>query len=171
MKKIHKKIWIPVVLAGVLIGGYLYLDKENVTVRVGTAPSGEKVVQVNEQNNKVDREFPFSMSENSVQQAIHNMSHQKVLAKKKWGALPLTPERVKRLLQVVEANKKKYGNADLYLSILRSWDKGNFDHVVINHNAFLLAESTLQPEGLLHTRGMAASGLRPLCNIPHCCLP
>ncbi|MEY2195360.1 hypothetical protein AB7942_21880 [Neobacillus sp. BF23-41] len=82
MKKIHKKIWIPVVLAGVLIGGYLYLDKENVTVRVGTAPSGEKVVQVNEQNNKVDREFPFSMSEKSVQQAIHNMSHQKVLAKK-----------------------------------------------------------------------------------------
>ena len=34
---------------------------------------------------------------------------------------------------------------------------------------FLTAESTLQP-GLLHTRGMAASGLRPLCNIPHCCL-
>ena len=42
---------------------------------------------------------------------------------------------------------------------------------VINHNTFLPAESTLQPEGLLHTRGMAASGLRPLCNIPHCCLP
>lgn len=42
--------------------------------------------------------------------------------------------------------------------------------VVINHNTFLPAESTLQPEGLLHTRGMAASGLRPLCNIPHCCL-
>lgn len=41
---------------------------------------------------------------------------------------------------------------------------------VINHNTFLPAESTLQPEGLLHTRGMAASGLRPLCNIPHCCL-
>ena len=37
---------------------------------------------------------------------------------------------------------------------------------VINHNTFLPAESTLQPEGLLHTRGMAASGLRPLCNIP-----
>ena len=42
---------------------------------------------------------------------------------------------------------------------------------VINLNAFLPAESALQPEGLLHTRGMAASGLRPLCNIPHCCLP
>ena len=36
----------------------------------------------------------------------------------------------------------------------------------INFTPFLPAESTLQPEGLLHTRGMAASGLRPLCNIP-----
>jgi hypothetical protein len=36
---------------------------------------------------------------------------------------------------VVEANEKNYENADLYLNILRSWDKGNFDHVVINHNA------------------------------------
>ena len=42
---------------------------------------------------------------------------------------------------------------------------------VINLTAFLPAESTLQPEGLLHTRGMAASGVRPLCNIPHGCLP
>ena len=41
----------------------------------------------------------------------------------------------------------------------------------IRRQPFLLAESALQPEGLLHTRGMAASGLRPLCNIPHCCLP
>ncbi|NHC41711.1 hypothetical protein G6549_17300 [Bacillus sp. MM2020_1] len=135
MKKIPKKIWIPIVLLGVLFGGYLYFNKENVTVRVETASTGEKVVQVHEQNQKVESEFPISMSENSVQQAIHNMSHQKVVAKKKWGALPLTAERVKRLLKVVEANEKKYENADLYLKILRSWDKGNFDHVVINHNA------------------------------------
>ena len=32
----------------------------------------------------------------------------------------------------------------------------------INFTPFLPTESTLQPEGLLHTRGMAASGLRPL---------
>lgn len=36
----------------------------------------------------------------------------------------------------------------------------------INTTTFLTTESALQPEGLLHTRGMAASGLRPLCNIP-----
>ncbi len=32
-------------------------------------------------------------------------------------------------------------------------------------------ESALQPAGLLHTRGIAGSGFRPLSNIPHCCLP
>ena len=33
------------------------------------------------------------------------------------------------------------------------------------------AERTLQSENLLHPRGIAGSGLRPLSNIPHCCLP
>ena len=41
----------------------------------------------------------------------------------------------------------------------------------INDKLFFPIESALQPEGLLHTRGMAASGLPPLRNIPHCCLP
>ena len=36
---------------------------------------------------------------------------------------------------------------------------------------FFLAERALQPKSLLHSRGVAASGLRPLCKIPYCCLP
>ena len=37
--------------------------------------------------------------------------------------------------------------------------------------ACFTGERGLQPEGLHPSRGVAASGLRPLCNIPHCCLP
>ena len=36
---------------------------------------------------------------------------------------------------------------------------------------FFPAERGLQPEGRHPSRGVAASGFRPLCNIPHCCLP
>jgi hypothetical protein len=36
---------------------------------------------------------------------------------------------------------------------------------------FFPDKSALQPAGLLHTRGIAGSGFRPLSNIPHCCLP
>ncbi len=32
-------------------------------------------------------------------------------------------------------------------------------------------DRALQPEGLLHSRGVAASGFRPLRKIPYCCLP
>ncbi len=36
---------------------------------------------------------------------------------------------------------------------------------------FVPPHRALRPEGLHHSRGMAGSGLRPLPNIPHCCLP
>ncbi len=36
---------------------------------------------------------------------------------------------------------------------------------------FFPGDRALQPEGLHHPRGVAASGFRPLRKIPHCCLP
>ena len=42
---------------------------------------------------------------------------------------------------------------------------------VLTHTPFFPTERALQPKGLLHSRGVAASGFRPLCKIPHCCLP
>ena len=36
---------------------------------------------------------------------------------------------------------------------------------------FFPKDRALRSENLLRSRGVAASGLRPLCNIPHCCLP
>ena len=36
---------------------------------------------------------------------------------------------------------------------------------------YLPSKKSLRPEDLLPPRGVAASGFRPLCKIPHCCLP
>ncbi len=41
----------------------------------------------------------------------------------------------------------------------------------ISHTSFFPNERALQPKGLLHSRGIAGSGFRPLSKIPHCCLP
>ncbi len=38
-------------------------------------------------------------------------------------------------------------------------------------DCFFPRDRTLQPEGLLRPRGVAASGFPPLRKIPHCCLP
>ncbi len=42
---------------------------------------------------------------------------------------------------------------------------------VLATGLFVPPHRALRPEGLHHSRGMAGSGLRPLPNIPHCCLP
>ena len=44
-------------------------------------------------------------------------------------------------------------------------------HEILAHKLFFPLDRALRPEGLHHSRGVAASGFRPLRNIPHCCLP
>ncbi len=42
---------------------------------------------------------------------------------------------------------------------------------IYRQKPFVDGERSLQPEGRHPPRGVAASGFRPLCNIPHCCTP
>ena len=56
----------------------------------------------------IEEEFPSSMEEYGVQDAIHGMCHQKVRAEDQWGFIPLTQDRVKRLIDVVEENENNY---------------------------------------------------------------
>ncbi|MGQ7173634.1 hypothetical protein ACUOCP_52825, partial [Escherichia sp. R-CC3] len=59
----------------------------------------------------------------------------------------------------VETPEENTGDVIGDLSRRRGMLKGQESEVT---GVKIPAESTLQPEGLLHTRGMAASGLRPL---------
>jgi hypothetical protein len=74
------------------------------------------------------------MSESGVQYAIHHMSHQKVVADKKWGAIPLTAERVKRLLEVVQNKRSVYKNGRVYEEILIRWSNNDFSKADEDHN-------------------------------------
>ncbi len=49
------------------------------------------------------------------------------------------------------------------------WYRQNLRVLTLNH--FFPPDRALRPEDLLHSRGVTASGLPPLRNIPHCCLP
>ncbi|MDF2904088.1 MAG: hypothetical protein K0S25_1726, partial [Bacillus sp. (in: firmicutes)] len=130
-----KKIGILSIIIVAVIFGYFYLSKETVTVSKATSSNGENEIQVHEDENTIENEFPMDMTELDVQTAIHMMSHQKVLADQKWGAIPLTSERVTRLIQVVDANSGEYENEDIYWEILSEWNKGFFVNIVYAHNA------------------------------------
>ncbi|HDR7601802.1 PRK06770 family protein [Bacillus mycoides] len=72
--------------------------------------------------------------EYEVIKAMHSMTHQKVVAEQKWGAIPMTKfhaEAVKDILNNTNFEKK----ADL-LAIAERWANGDFSKIVEDHNYF-----------------------------------
>jgi hypothetical protein len=124
------------VLAGGLFAGYnIYkaVTKPEVVVKQVVDQRGEKEIEViDSKSTNLEKEFPDDMTEEQVIEAIHKMSHQKVVADEKWGAIPLTQDRVKRLIKVIKAHQ--YENNLIFLSILERWEKGDFSQAYEDHN-------------------------------------
>ncbi|KAA0547178.1 hypothetical protein FZW96_14505 [Bacillus sp. BGMRC 2118] len=81
-----------------------------------------------------EEDFPAEMNDYEVQNAIHYMSHQKVYAEEKWGAIQITPERIRNLVASVEQYKLSLKHGDLYLDILTRWSEGDFSKADHDHN-------------------------------------
>ncbi|NWQ39542.1 hypothetical protein MLOOGBEN_02370 [Bacillus sp. EB106-08-02-XG196] len=76
-----------------------------------------------------------TMSEEELIQEVHNMTHQKVEADKKWGASEITADKVKKIYEVIK-NKdfKKSSNKQMLLDILEPWTRQDFSNAVSAHN-------------------------------------
>lgn len=70
-----------------------------------------------------------------VQETIHKMSHQKVIASDKRGSIQITDKRIKNLSTAVDQNKDHLENYDLYRDILDRWIEGDFSQADDDHNA------------------------------------
>jgi hypothetical protein len=81
-----------------------------------------------------DKKLSSGLSELAVQEIIHQMSHQKVKANAKWGAIQITANRVERLIAIVKFNEKKYKYSSTYLTILNAWKNEEFSKADIHHN-------------------------------------
>ena len=113
----------------------IIVNKKDVIVTEAIENDGEKVIEIKD-NEKIDviELYPETMTDEEVQNAIHQMSHQKVKADKKWGMIPLTKERVVRLIDVVEGNKDNFKHESTYLKILNRWKVDDFSRVDEDHN-------------------------------------
>lgn len=142
----NKKVIIPLVTVLLVIVVFFIFNqpkKESLTIKENTVTPEDgdgdgvavPVIIIDEERKiSIEEEFPSAMPEHAVQSAIHGMSHQKVHAEDKWGFLPMTQERIERLIVVVEANKKSYNNPETYLKILNRWSKSDFSHADFDHN-------------------------------------
>ncbi|AMQ05897.1 DUF6241 domain-containing protein [Sporosarcina psychrophila] len=139
--KYKKTILITSGIVALSLSAYLVFNQWNKgSVTIEEKPSGPKagvvipVIEIDEKRTiPVEEEFPTSMEEYGIQEALHGMSHQKVAAEDKWGFLPMTQDRVQRLIEVVEANK--YISVPVYLDILNRWANNDFSRADKDHNA------------------------------------
>lgn len=145
----NKSIIIIVVAALVLVMGYYVStsligskeikqgekveDKDGTDSVTTTAEAVDDQGQM-ETGTKVERELPLDISEEKIQNSIHAMSHAKVYAKQKWSHLEPTQERIDRLLVILEQNKDELDFDDLYISILKNWQAGDYSDAVSDHN-------------------------------------
>ncbi|MGD7010374.1 DUF6241 domain-containing protein [Metabacillus sp. 84] len=109
-------------------------SRETLKVKESKTPNNE-IIEIEEANAvPSDKEFPINMNESDMQNAIHGMSHQKVEAEDKWGFIPLTSERIKRLIAVLQHNQENYEHYRTYKEILDRWNDNDFSKVDHDHN-------------------------------------
>ncbi len=89
---------------------------------------------------KVNQETSFEeveavgMSEDQFQLRLHQMTHQKVVADEKRGAVEMTPETIDNMLQIAKANKDVYERFTFYKVELDAWKNGDFSNAAEFHN-------------------------------------
>lgn len=103
----------------------------------------EEIVVVNEKENvneEKEQKNPFgnkdnvdSLTEDKIQNYIHKMTHQKIIAEEKWGYYEITEERIEWLLKGVKL-ADDLENRDVYNRILTKWEIGDFSEVDKDHN-------------------------------------
>lgn len=119
-----KKFIIPVLVVGLL---YLVL---HTALTITIAKSVE--------NKKWDLHLTSNSSESDVIRDMHEMTHQKVRALSKWGAIPMNQDTINQVYKVVYEND--FWDRDKLLTILNRWKAGDFSHVSDDHNYFWTQE-------------------------------
>lgn len=150
-----KKVWIiPSIILLVLLAGIYGANKvinsEAVSgskqekaekEAVDDSPSlvDETADEDSEQTDKIggiqyDIGIDNTSSEYKVIEVMHKMTHQKVKAEEKWGAIPMVPDTINRVYEIV--NNSNFDRKDQLLAILEKWKAGNFAAVDDDHNYF-----------------------------------
>ncbi|MFY4776246.1 DUF6241 domain-containing protein [Metabacillus sp. RGM 3146] len=73
-------------------------------------------------------------SEIQVVEVMHKMTHQKVKADPKWGAIVMKKDTISKIYEILKNSEFK--DKKNLLAIAERWKSGNFQNVVEDHNYF-----------------------------------
>lgn len=126
-----------------IVGVYFYLSEDSgQTLHLKkNDPAAAREAQT-----KIDKSFEAPVSSKITEkyetmrnkeliQEVHDMSHQKVKADKKWGSSEITAEKVQTLFNVIKNRDFEDNNAkQMLLYILEPWIEKDFSNAVSAHN-------------------------------------
>ncbi|MGJ3197450.1 DUF6241 domain-containing protein [Peribacillus frigoritolerans] len=99
----------------------------------------DEEVEMEEQTSEIGGvQDETGLTQNSTQEEVmdvmHHMTHQKVIAEEKWGAVEMNSENINAVYDIV-VDSDFMLKGDL-LNIVSGWKEGNFDNVAQDHNYF-----------------------------------
>lgn len=132
----------------VLTGGVVYAVLSSSEFQLGSKKDSKAVVKEttkvpetieNEDTAKiggVEIMLPIShgATEDEVIQTMHNMTHQKVRAEKKWGAVPMSKVNAAAIKDIIVQGD--YERKEELLAIAERWINQDFSQIVEDHNYF-----------------------------------
>ncbi|WP_313428679.1 DUF6241 domain-containing protein [Siminovitchia terrae] len=141
-----KRIFVVIaVSASVLLlagyGGFQYLmnkqEKENLEVKEKAKAVGVTEEEFIEQTQQIEGiSYKVDLDENSTQEEVidvmHKMTHQKVRAEQKWGAIPMIPETIHDVYEIVSTSN--FDRKEDLLDILERWKNEDFSKADEDHN-------------------------------------
>ncbi|MCW1929108.1 DUF6241 domain-containing protein [Bhargavaea beijingensis] len=107
-----------------------------------------------EEIDRLDRTGINSHSpEEKILEVMHQMTHQKIVADEKWGAIPMTTRNIEQIDSIV-SNSKKIRSPEVrnqLVQIITKWERGDFSEADKDHNyIWKLQKGTLgKARGLL----------------------
>lgn len=146
MKFILKTVIITVIMLTLLAGGgYWFIQNLSADKGDEISSVAKEIEQQEESQETVGtakakkseatkKPVHVGMSEAQVQIYLHQMTHQKIVADKKRGAVEMTAKNIANMLTIVKKNHDSYEHSDFYEKTLAAWEKGDFSNVASIHN-------------------------------------
>ena len=82
----------------------------------------------------VDVYVTENSTEREVITAMHRMTHQKVVAERKSGSIPMIQNNAKKLKEII--NKSSFSKKNELLAIANRWAQKDFSKIIEDHNYF-----------------------------------
>lgn len=123
-----------VILAAIGAGGYHFIQGLSQEKEISAAAKEAEQQLANDSETEKASKKEVGLEEWQFQVKLHQMTHQKITASEKRGAIEMTPENIDDMLVIARANRDHYKHSDFYEKALVDWKNSDFSDAVHVHN-------------------------------------